>query len=132
MLSSVPFVRAGTTALALCAVVWFSGCSVVSSDRPPLPDSTFARMLVESHLMTARARQDEAFPAALPDSVFERYEVAPGDFDATLRYYSERPADFADLYDGVIDTLNAIQRRQSDRSLPDTAEAERADPRRSD
>ncbi|MFO8100365.1 MAG: DUF4296 domain-containing protein [Salinibacter sp.] len=126
-------VRAGTATLALVAALWLSGCSVVSSDRPPLPDSTFAQMLVESHLMTARARQDRAFPAALPDSIITRYEAAPGDFDATLRYYSERPEEFAALYDGVIDTLNAIQRRQSSRSVPDTTRTDRrTDPERGD
>ena len=102
------------------------GCSVVSSERPPLPDSTFTRVLVETHLMTARSRLNRAFPQSLPDSVLERYDVRREEVDATLRYYSERPAAFSSLYNGVIDTLNAIQQTRSRRSLtrPDSLGAE--------
>lgn len=117
---------AGAVALLLSGML-LTGCSVVSSDRPPLPDSTFTRVLVETHLMTARSRLTRAFPQALPDSVLQRYGVRQADVDATLRYYSERPAAFSSLYNGVIDTLNAIQQTRSrrSRSLPDSVASER-------
>lgn len=112
--------------LALC-VLSLSGCSVFSSERPPVPDSTFTRVLVDTHLMTARSRLNTAFPPSLPDSVLQRYDVHREDLDATLRYYSERPGAFSSLYNGVIDTLNAIQQDRSRRRSPssDSAQSER-------
>lgn len=116
-------VLAAATVLVL-GVVFLSGCSVFSSERPPLPDSTFTRVLVESHLMTARSRLDTAFPTSLPDSILQRHDVQRDDLDATLRYYSERPAAFSSLYDGVIDTMNAIQQERSRRLSTDSDSAQ--------
>jgi hypothetical protein len=101
----------------LLGTLSLSGCSSVSSERPALPDSTFTRVLVETHLMTARSRLETAFPPSLSDSILQRYNVDRDAVDATLRYYSERPDEFASLYTAVVDTLNAIRQRRS-RSTP--------------
>ncbi|MFB6248860.1 MAG: DUF4296 domain-containing protein [Salinibacter sp.] len=100
--------------LLLCALValpGLSGCSSFSSSSPPLPDSTFSRLLMEMHLLSARASREGPLPAGIQDSILRRYGVQPETFDATLRYYSRRPAQFDALYDGVIDTLNAFEQR---------------------
>lgn len=99
--------------LVLCALVALpplSGCSSFSSS-PPLPDSTFSRLLMEMHLVSARASRETALPAGIQDSILRRYRVDPEAFDATLRYYSRRPARLDALYDGVVDSLNALEQR---------------------
>jgi hypothetical protein len=100
--------------LVLCALVALpplSGCSSFSSSSPRLPDSTFSRLLVEMHLVSARASREAALPAGIQDSILRRYSVTPEAFDATLRYYSRRPARLDALYDGVVDTLNVLEQR---------------------
>lgn len=114
----------GTATLLVLGALSLPGCSSLTSERPPLPDSTFTRVLVETHLMTARSRLNRAFPPSLPDSILHRYDVQQDDIDATLRYYSERPAAFASLYNGVIDTLNAIQQNRSRRPSTDSDSAQ--------
>jgi hypothetical protein len=99
--------------LVLCALVALpplSGCSSFSSS-PPLPDTTFSRLLTEMHLVSARVSREAALPAGIQDSVLRRYDVDPEAFDAALRYYSRRPARLDALYDGVVDTLNALEQR---------------------
>jgi hypothetical protein len=114
--------RVGTllAPLLLCALVGLpalSACSSVSSSSPPLPDSTFSRLLVEMHLLSARADRDGALPAGIQDSILRRYEVPRAAFDATLRHYSRRPARLDALYDGVVDTLNALEQRSRYRNV---------------
>lgn len=99
--------------LVLCALVALpplSSCSSASSS-PPLPDSTFSRLLMEMHLLSARATQEDSLPAGIQDSILRRYSVEQEAFDATLRYYSRRPARLDALYDGIVDTLNALEQR---------------------
>lgn len=103
-----------------------SGCSLVTSEEPPLADSTFARVLVDLHLTAVRADQFTRLPPAARDSVFAFHDVEPKSFDATLRYYSRHPEDFGALYDTVIDTLNSLRNRNWEASpdssaLPDPA-----------
>lgn len=100
--------------LLLCALVALpplSACSSFSSSSPPIPDSTFSRLLTEMHLLSARATRDGQLPPGVQDSILWRYGVQPEAFDATLRYYSRRPTQLDALYDGVIDTLNALEQR---------------------
>ncbi len=125
----MPFVPRSALAVAAglaLSALSLAGCSAVSPERPPLPDSTFTRVLVETHLMTARSRLDTAFPTSLPDSILQRHDVQREDLDATLRYYSERPSAFSSLYNGVIDTLNAIQQDRSRSISPGTDRSEEA------
>lgn len=112
----------------LLGTLFLSGCSSFSSEGPALPDSTFTRVLVETHLMTARSRLETAFPPALPDSILQRYDVDRNEVDATLRHYSEHPGEFASLYNSVIDTLNAIRQRRS-RSASPTSDTTTSDER---
>ena len=100
--------------LLLCALLGLPGlvgCSVVSPGSPPLPDSTFSRLLVEMHLLSMRAERKDGLPPSMRDSVFQHYGVEREDFRATLRYYSRRPVRLDALYDGVVDTLSAIEQR---------------------
>lgn len=88
-----------------------SGCSVVTSDAPPLADSTFTRVLVDLHMTTVRGSQFTRLPPSASDSVLAFHGVQREAFDATLRYYSQNPEAFGALYDTVIDTLNSLRNR---------------------
>lgn len=86
-----------------------TGCSAVESEDPPVADSTFARVLVEFHLLDGQRQHTAALPAAIEDTVLARYGVARADFEKTLTYYSTHPKDFSALYNAVLDTLRAIE-----------------------
>jgi len=105
--------------LPLCLLLagpGLSGCSSGSADTPPLPDSTFSRVLVEMHLLTARATLDEDLPAGAPDSLLQQYGLEREEVEAALRYYSRRPARLDAIYNAVIDTLGALEQRTRYRS----------------
>lgn len=92
-----------------------AGCSPFSTERPPLPDSTFAHLLVEMHLVRGRAEPPRALPMGFPERVLRQHQVTRTEFDATMRHYSRHPKAFEALYNRVIDTLSAVQQRTLDR-----------------
>lgn len=96
-----------------------SACSWISEKEPPLPDSTFSRMLVEMHLLTARTEQGPPPPPGIHDSLFARHDVSRDEFEATLQYYTRRPRAFEELYGAVVDSLSAVENRDQS-SLPST------------
>lgn len=117
--------------LALLFALGLAACSPFTPGDPPVADSTFRRVLVELHLTTARSEHQDTIPKGLPDSILRRYDVRREDFDATLRHYSRHPDAFESLYDGVIDTLNALQNRirqiqsPSQSPIPDSIQKQR-------
>lgn len=103
--------------LGLLLVVLFgslavlSACSSFPTGDPTVPDSTFSTVLVELHILSARHRRGKAPPRGLRDSVFQHYGVDSTAFRTTLRYYSRHPKELESIYDGVIDTLRALETR---------------------
>lgn len=108
--------------LVVAGLILTAGCARFSSEPTRLPDSTFARVLTELHIVAARQDLDAPVPQGLRDSVFTQYGVSAADFDSTIRYYTRRPQDFKELYQPIIDTLQALQYRPS----TDTTGAPRA------
>ncbi len=109
-------------------VIALPACSGVSSEDPPLADSTFSRVLVDLHLTTARGRQFTDLPANVQDSIFAHHDVEPAEFDATLRYYTRHPVAFESLYNGVIDTLKALEESYRNQpSIPDSLQGRRGE-----
>lgn len=93
------------------------GCSSFSGGDPPLPDSTFTRVMNELQVLSARADRS-SLPPGLQDSIFARYGVEREDFNTTLRYYSRHPSEFESLFNAAIDSLNAIDNRQRQGRTP--------------
>lgn len=97
----------------LCALLtgpfFTTGCTSVTGDEPPIADSTFARVLVELHLLDGRRQQGLALPTAVEDTVFAHYGVTRTAVEHTLKHYSTHPKSFAALYNAVLDTLRAIE-----------------------
>jgi hypothetical protein len=86
-----------------------AGCSAIVTEDPPVADSTFARVLVELHLLDGRRRQGMTLPKAAEDTVLAHYGVTRTDFERTLEHYSSHPKAFTTLYNAVLDSLRAIE-----------------------
>lgn len=94
---------------ALLSGLLVSGCSSFSPEEPPIPDSTFVRVLTEFHLASARAQTDQDSLPGVRDSILARYGVDETHLQAAIDYYSERPAAYESLYDAVLDSLSAYE-----------------------
>ena len=89
-----------------------SACSNNAPSGAPLPDTTFSRLLVELHLLSARAvHLSGSIPSSARDSLFEHYHTDREEFKATLRHYSRHPEQFESLYRSVIDTLRSLEQQ---------------------
>lgn len=98
------------------------GCSSFSKEAPPVPDSTFSRVLMEMHLREARATREPPLPPGIRDSILARYDLQPDEYEATLEHYSRHPQAFEDLYQKVIDSLRATRNtmRGGTQTIPDS------------
>lgn len=99
----------------MLALALLGGCSGFSSEEKPLPDSTFADMLTELHLLKARTSIEEPAATDLRDSLFAAHDVDRSTFYATLDYYSRRPKAFASLYGSIVDSLRSLRSPQRNR-----------------
>ncbi|PSQ95883.1 MAG: hypothetical protein BRD55_09680 [Bacteroidetes bacterium SW_9_63_38] len=102
--------------ILLCAVLGGgallgTGCSVLSSEEPPVADTTFTRILIELHLLNGQRRQAIGLPPAAADTVLVNYGVSRTEFERTLEHYSTHPKAFSSIYDAVVDTLRSIEER---------------------
>lgn len=89
----------------LLAFLTNAGCNQKSSSPPPVADSTFVSLLAELHLLEARQTTTGKLPAALRDSVFDRYNVDSTAYEQTVAYYSRHVEEYAELYNQVVDRL---------------------------
>lgn len=107
--------------LVLCFLLLI-GCSRFSDDTPPVPDSTFTRVLMEMHLMEARSTLEPPLPPGLRDSILARYDLQPEEYEATLEHYSRNPQAFETLYQKVIDSLRSTRNtmREGPGTIPDS------------
>jgi len=103
---------------AVLGIGLLTACSDNSRSEKRLPDSTFTQVLTELQLAAVRQSQTNSPPQGLRDSILAHYDVSGSDFDATLRYYSRHPKAFEALYQSVIDTLQALQYSEGDRTPP--------------
>lgn len=95
--------------LLLGSTALLSGCPSFTTSDTPVPDSTFSQILVELHILSARHRRGMEPPPGMRDSVLTHHGVDSTDFHQTLQYYKRHPAELETLYNGVIDTLRAIE-----------------------
>ena len=93
-------------------------CSALSSDDPPLSEEAFQHVLIELHLWSARAELQDSVSNARRDSIFEAAGTTEDDFQATLRYYTQRPERLEAIYDRTLHSLQALRGRLRERSLP--------------
>lgn len=113
------FVQKRAVPILLCLVLPLGfSCASLTEPSPPIEDSTFAQILVDLHLLSARGERGDAVPTAVRDSIYARYGVSASKFDETVRFYSRRPEDYHALYRSVVDSLKSIQSVLREETLP--------------
>lgn len=82
------------------------GCKDAPERDHILSDSTLVVVLADLHLADARARLP-GVPPGLRDSVLAYHGITEADFEAAMSRLSEHPDDAVNLYNSVLDRLNA-------------------------
>ncbi len=94
------------TLLAVLLAAMLPACSSFSTPEPPVADSTLVEVLVELQLVSARSDLYRDVPPGTRDSVLVRHGLTKADFEAAMRYYSEHPETFVEIYTNVLDRIN--------------------------
>ena len=84
-------------------------CSVLTSDEPPVADSTLVDVLIELHLAEARVQLGYGPPLSVRDSIFARYGFDETTFQEALTYYLDHPDAYAELHDAMLAQINDEQ-----------------------
>ncbi len=89
-------------------------CSAITSEAPPISDSTMVEVLIELHLTDARAElRYEAIPT-VRDSILFKHGLDQQRFLDILDYYAEHPEEYAALYTTVLDRISDERFRQGE------------------
>ncbi len=88
------------TAVALIT----TGCGGAGA---PVDPDRFVAILVDLHLTESRREIVGDLPPATRDSVLRAHGITEGQYAQSVRYYAERPEEYLDLYNAVIDSLSA-------------------------
>ena len=92
-------------AAALLLIGTGAGCSTFTSSEPPVVDSVLVAALADLHLAGVRASLYEDLPQGTRDSVLAVHGLTPADFEAAIDHYVDRPDDYLELYNRVLDHL---------------------------
>lgn len=98
-------------AVAVAFPLLVGGCHVLSSDDPPVSDSTLVAVLAEMHLASERVEVHGTFSPGGRDSILARHGLTQTEFDAAMDYYSRDVAAYDSLYDVVVDSLSSYRSR---------------------
>lgn len=90
---------AGTTIACLA-----TACSGGGS---PMEPERFVAVLVDLHLTESRREIVGDMPPTTRDSILESHDVSEAQYERSVRYYTERPEEYLQLYNAVIDSLSA-------------------------
>ncbi|WP_456424510.1 DUF4296 domain-containing protein [Rhodocaloribacter sp.] len=94
-----------TLAVLLLATV-LPACSSFSSPEPPVADSTLVEVLIDLQLASARSDLYRDVPPGTRDSVLADHGLTEADFEAAMRYYSEHPEAYVEIYTTVLNRIN--------------------------
>ena len=92
---------------ALALLLALPACTDLPTEAPPVADSTMVEVLLEMHLAQARAERYGDVSGELLQDVLARHGLGRAEFDEALRYYADHPQQYVDVYDAVLDRLNA-------------------------
>ncbi len=93
--------------LILALALGLSACSSLTTDAPPVADSTMAHVLTDLHLVKARAEASGLPPGDTSRAaVLRRHQLTPAGFEEALAYYAEHPEEFEVVYDNVLNQLS--------------------------
>ena len=108
--SSLPFVKY----LLLPALLFVSACSAITSEEPPISDSTMVEVLIELHLADARLDLQYELVPAVRDSILFKHGLDEQRFLAILDYYADHPEEYSALYTTVLDRISDERLRQGE------------------
>ena len=96
----------------LVGFLTLSACSAITSEEPPISDSTMVEVLIELHLTNARLElQHDFIPAAL-DSILFKHGLDRQRYRAIVDYYADHPEEYSALYTIVLDRLSDERLKQ--------------------
>ncbi len=102
------------SAILLAGLLTLSACSAITSEDPPIADSTMVEVLIELHLADARLDlQYDALPA-VRDSILLKHGLDEPRFRAILDYYADHPEAYSALYTTVLDRISDERLRQGE------------------
>ena len=73
---------------------------------PSIADSTMIQLLIELHLVEARANIVQSDESTRRDSILLQYGVEREAFDAAMDYYAAHPSEFVSIYSEALDKLS--------------------------
>ena len=76
------------------------------TEQPPVPDSTFVEVMTELYLADTRRELFDT-PDSLRDAILTHYGIDTTQYDAAQRFYADHPDQYLDLYNALLDRLNA-------------------------
>ncbi len=91
-----------------------SACSAITSEEPPIADSTMVEVLIELHLADARLELQYNLVPVVRDSILFKYGLDEQRFRAILDYYADHPEEYAALYTTVLDRISDERLRQGE------------------
>ena len=100
--------------ILLAALLTLSACSAITSEAPPIADSTMVEVLIELHLAEARLDLQYDLVPAVRDSILFKHGLDEPRFLAILDYYADHPEEYSALYTTVLDRISDERLRQGE------------------
>ena len=100
--------------ILLVGVLTLSACSAITSEEPPIADSTMVEVLIELHLADARLELQYNLAPAVRDSILFKDGLDEQHFRAILDYYADNPEAYSALYTTVLDRISDERLRQGE------------------
>ena len=98
----------------LVGLLTLSACSAITSEEPPIADSTMVEILIELHLTDARLDLQYDLLPAVRDSILFKHGLDEPRFLAILDYYADHPEEYSALYTTVLDRISDERLRQGE------------------
>ena len=103
---------------ALVGSLFLSSCKV-DHGKPPVDKEEMISLLVDVHIAQSLMMREETIPQDKIDknkyykNVLDKHHVSEADFDSTVAWYARNPGDYKDVYQAVMDTLQARRNRMN-------------------
>jgi hypothetical protein len=91
-------------------------CSKDKMSKPKLNEEEFTMMLIDIHITDGTLSSQNIYrsgtnyrPSYYYNSIYEKYQIQPAEFDSCVAYYANNTQNFTKIYDRVIDSLNRLE-----------------------
>jgi hypothetical protein len=102
------------TIVAISAFLF--SCTEEKKNKPKLNQEEFIHMLIDIHIADGTLSAQNIYrsgtnyrPSYYYNSIYEKYDLLPAEFDSCVAYYADNTANFTKIYDLVIDSLNRLE-----------------------